>query len=509
MDDSAEFRGAVDDFLDESEASTGELNVLVDAVRLGAVRRLLAMLDQGASQAAAVTEVGDGLARDRGSDDPARSRWAVAVLGHALGKVDGDLVQRFAVVPGSSSTPAPPSTPAPAGPTLAPSPAFPPPPPPARVALPPTAPVHSGGTVPFAGGHAPGHPAAPRRRGAAAWIVLLGLAILVVAVSAVGAVIVLGDDDETTGGRVQDGPTDTGPEPPAEIEALDPGVVVSAPGLEVSKFEGTAAMASRTGGVALVGTGSVGTVGEGGQERGAPEGGSLLAFRLDRYDGCAVRPCSSWKQLPLVVEVDGARTPLPKGGPTFVVALPSESSSADLVYRADGFRQSLSLSTGEPTGENIAVLARDREARSQRISEDDGSFRVVFSTEPSAGLGADDLTYDIRVSSAELYFFEPRRPLQDANLAYLHVVVHQSRVASPSPQPLTSMWLSFADGGGKAYTSMDLDPSESGVDTVFRVPGDLRGGVLTIGGTHPVPTTNGTVIQLTIPERTVPLRFGR
>ena len=79
------FRGALDDFLTEDEASLGELNLLADAVRLGAVTRLTSLLAHGGNPEAAVREAGDALARDRGTDDPIRSRWAVAAIGYALG----------------------------------------------------------------------------------------------------------------------------------------------------------------------------------------------------------------------------------------------------------------------------------------------------------------------------------------------------------------------------------------------------------------------------------------
>jgi hypothetical protein len=81
------FRGALDDFLTEDEASMGELNLLVDAVRLGAVTRMLSMLDHGAVPETAIREAGEAMARDRGTDDATRSRWAVAALGFALGRV--------------------------------------------------------------------------------------------------------------------------------------------------------------------------------------------------------------------------------------------------------------------------------------------------------------------------------------------------------------------------------------------------------------------------------------
>ncbi len=88
-----QFRAALDDYLTEEDASQGELNLLVDAVRLGGVERLKTMLDNGADPDAAVREAGGELARDRSSDEQ-RSRWAVAVLGYALGRVGIDVVRQ-------------------------------------------------------------------------------------------------------------------------------------------------------------------------------------------------------------------------------------------------------------------------------------------------------------------------------------------------------------------------------------------------------------------------------
>jgi hypothetical protein len=92
-DNAEQFRAALDDFLTEDDASQGELNLLVDAVRLGAVPRLLTMIDNGADAEAAVREAGGGLARDRSSDEQ-RARWAVAAMGYALGRVGGAVVRQ-------------------------------------------------------------------------------------------------------------------------------------------------------------------------------------------------------------------------------------------------------------------------------------------------------------------------------------------------------------------------------------------------------------------------------
>ncbi len=105
VDDGSEFRAALDDYLTEDEITPGELNLLADAVRLGAVSRLLDLLDHGAAPAAAVEAAGSSLARDRGSDDVRRATWALSVIGYALGQVPRDLPLADAVTaePGSTT----------------------------------------------------------------------------------------------------------------------------------------------------------------------------------------------------------------------------------------------------------------------------------------------------------------------------------------------------------------------------------------------------------------------
>jgi hypothetical protein len=112
--DADSLRGALDDYLDEGNASPGEINLLVDAVRLDALRRLLMMVEHGAETSAAVTAAGEQLARDRGSDDVTRSSWACAVLAYALGQVDeAEVLRHRSALPARPAMPVatPPSAP--------------------------------------------------------------------------------------------------------------------------------------------------------------------------------------------------------------------------------------------------------------------------------------------------------------------------------------------------------------------------------------------------------------
>ncbi len=236
--DADQFRGALDDFLGEHEATRGEINLLVDAVRLGAVNRVVTMLDHGADPGAAIAEVAVELARDRGADSATGARWALGVIGYALGKVPADLLgaARPSSVPAPAQRPItaspPPSVPdlstEPTDPPSHPSfprpesePAPPPPPEPARIPAPPTnlagdpperpgtttLPEHATEPVPDSTPAAtpapppgpppfqPASPAPPQQRGRGRLVAVLVAVVLVVA-AGVAAFLLLSDGDD-------------------------------------------------------------------------------------------------------------------------------------------------------------------------------------------------------------------------------------------------------------------------------------------------------------------------
>jgi Tol biopolymer transport system component len=199
IDTAESFRAALDDYLTEDEATTGELNLLVDAVRLGAVHRLLSMLDHGARPTAAVQEAGDAFARDRGTDDLARCRWAVAAIGYALGRIDEGVVRPAGAALPASSAPAPPPT---APPTAAPPRTFPE--------------TESVASVPAPTPLAPTPLSGRRLRRAA----LVSLVVAAVVVAAVLVGVWLGNRDEDPG-RAAEG-EDVGGEESGSIAAAIP-----------------------------------------------------------------------------------------------------------------------------------------------------------------------------------------------------------------------------------------------------------------------------------------------
>ncbi|MBM0126079.1 hypothetical protein [Pimelobacter simplex] len=225
LDDAAGFRGVLDDVLAEDQATTGDINLLVDAVRFGVLNPLGEMIQGGADPARAVEEAGQRLARDRGGDDQAASSWAAAVLGYAVGKVPAAVVLRY-----RSSRPAsgqlPPPTAAPAPPYQSPPPtAWPPATPPTAAAAPPPAPYAAPASYSSApGGYAPppgfGTVPPPRKRGAGIWVAAAVAGVVLVGGGIAGAIALAGDDP----GPGPDDPETSGPkEPVVDVapEALD------------------------------------------------------------------------------------------------------------------------------------------------------------------------------------------------------------------------------------------------------------------------------------------------
>ncbi len=233
--DADAFRGALDDYLDEGSASMGTINLLTDAVRLGAVDSMISMLDSGATAESAVDSAGRRLSRDRGSADVVGSQWACAVLGYALGKVPATMVAQLrpdaitAEPPrNEGGTAARPPLSSPAPPHVSPpthvTPAGPPPGPPAA---PPhvSPPSHAPGPAYGSSYPAPpagyGSPQQPKSR-AGLIIGLVVAAVLVLVLGTVGIIALAGGDGDndagddtssdatsaaTSGGTTTDAPT--------------------------------------------------------------------------------------------------------------------------------------------------------------------------------------------------------------------------------------------------------------------------------------------------------------
>lgn len=107
LDDADSFRAALDDFLAEDAATRGELNLLVDAVRLGTFARLMNQVEHGAEINQAIRLLGLELARDRGTSESTSAAWALGALAFAVDRLDEDdlAALRAAMLPPGADRP--------------------------------------------------------------------------------------------------------------------------------------------------------------------------------------------------------------------------------------------------------------------------------------------------------------------------------------------------------------------------------------------------------------------
>lgn len=230
--DAAAFRGSLDDYLDEGQASSGTINLLTDAVRLGAVDGMVAMLDSGATPADAVDSAGQRLARDRGSADVRGCQWALAVLGFALGRVPEGLVSGLDPEASTAAPPAAPSSYPPAPPVQSP---VPPP-------LPPVTQVAQSGSYPapqpHGGGWSQPTPPAPARRktGLVVGIIVAALVLLIGGIVAIIALAGGDDDPEKADATTSTSASSEGSDEPTDSETSDG--PVEGPDLGGDTFDG-------------------------------------------------------------------------------------------------------------------------------------------------------------------------------------------------------------------------------------------------------------------------------
>lgn len=229
FEDATGFRGVLDDVLAEDQASTGDINLLVDAVRFDALTPLLEMIDGGADPARAVEEAGARLSRDRGGSDQGPASWASAVLGYAVGKVPEAVVLRYRSQRAPSYLPPPTTAPPASSPPWQPPTSAPPASAP-RPSAPSISPGYGSAPQPTAWTSAPSSPsptpyapapyaspaAAPRRGRTGVWIAAGLATVVVIAGAAIGiGIAVSGDDDKKS--------TKSDPTPGVDVdpEAID------------------------------------------------------------------------------------------------------------------------------------------------------------------------------------------------------------------------------------------------------------------------------------------------
>ncbi len=205
--------------------------------------------------------------------------------------------------------------------------------------------------------------------------------------------------------------------PPAEPNvlvstSLGPATIPAAPA--------GAVIGSLNGGMRLADLGRVGRYGTGDSARAAPSGQKLIAFAVVGAENNNGDIVSLVDSATLVVDKGTPRRLPPPTAKYYVAAVPLDAASVDVVVTDAGHTQTLSLLTGRPGPDNIAVLARSHRTDTRHSTQD---VALTFS-QPVLENGASftSETASVTVSGAALLFWAPPSNATPANLASAYLV---------------------------------------------------------------------------------------
>jgi len=354
-----------------------------------------------------------------------------------------------------------------------------------------------------------------RRFSPLAWLGTAVAAVVLVATVVTGVVLATRDHPERRADTPQpgasEGPTSAGPTSVASTSgppAATGDELVAAPALSIAPPNGTVAMAGRTAGVQIDGLADVTELGTGDAARSAPPGGRLRAFHLASWT-CDVDKCRGWSTLDLKVVVDGDSRPLPDKGGGYVVAIPAGATNVDLVMRTDGYRQSLSLLTGTPGRDNLAVLTRK-----DRFADIDATTRLTETADPAAqyadGVRRPTAVRDVLVKTARLGFFVDSLRPDSVHQAFLVVDVTYLRpYPGETRHTLKAYDISFRADDGTIYQDIGAQNDVEKRLRIFEVPATTAGGTLLLGSSpRKVDGDNGYSYTHSLSSKEVPFRFS-
>lgn len=326
--------------------------------------------------------------------------------------------------------------------------------------------------------------------------------VVVGAAVAVGAVAVGGVLGVVLAGGTPDRP------PSAAVRTLPPllpGALVEASGASPERLDHPVGLGSLHAGVALLASSEVDQVRTPDGRHRAPEGSSLLVFRVGDWT-CEDQPCDGWRSLAPTVVIDGESRGFPDRGSTFAVVVPPGSTSVDLVVEADGFRQALDLVDGEPGPDNIALLAEhDAERRVPLAASLTVVERTSVPLDSPAGGQTDVFSRQVGVEYAQRRFFLHGSVPSSPGTAFLVVNAYYSYAGQAGRYVLGPGEVAFVGDDGTRYEARDLDPSPDRGLLGFEVPATLTSGSLEIGGSTDKVSTTGVPYVSTLEGRRLPI----
>jgi hypothetical protein len=292
----------------------------------------------------------------------------------------------------------------------------------------------------------------------------------------------------------------------ARLDALAPGTLELLPRATPSRLDEPRAIGSQEAGVAVVATSEPDSVETKDGERRAPDGGSLVVFTLADWS-CESPPCKPWTTLEPQLQADGLVKDLPRGGDTFVVALPAGTSQLRLVVEDAGYQQSVSLLDDDPGSQNITLLAQKDPTRRvevdrtvQLTEQTDIQFR-----EPDGSL-VNQFTRDAMVTSAQRRFFYGDARPSTPGKAFLVVSAAYSYPGKTQRYAFAPTEVVFVDSRGTTYPVTGQAAAGSSLLT-FEIPGSVTAGSLVFGGSTSKTAANGVPYTSTLARARLPLKL--
>ena len=292
----------------------------------------------------------------------------------------------------------------------------------------------------------------------------------------------------------------------SRMEGLAPGTLELLPRAKPTPVDAPMAIGSQHAGVAVLAVSEPDSIETKDGRRRAPDGGSLVVFKVGSW-GCEAAPCKPWTTLDPKVQADGTVKDLPSGGDTFVIAVPAGTSELRLVVDDAGYRQSVSLLDDNPGSTNITLLAQKNPTRRLTLNK---AVRLTEQTDiqfrEADGSLVNRFVRNATVDFAQRrFFYGDLRPSKPGN-AFLVVSASYAYPGKTQRYAVASSEIAFVDEDGTSYSERGVPVAGSSLLT-FEIPGSVTSGFLVLGGSTSKTAANGGPYTSTLATARVPLKF--
>jgi hypothetical protein len=269
--------------------------------------------------------------------------------------------------------------------------------------------------------------------------------------------------------------------PPADANVLTATTVTQPP----STTAVDAVVGSLDGGITIHDIGKVTRYGTGDNARSAPAGQQMYAFQVSAGPGNDETVTNLTSSTTLSVGgAAGRALPATTSGQAIVVAVPTGTTSLDLVLADSGVTQTFSLLTASPGARNIAVLARTHrdETTTQKANV---TFHYSTPVQFADNTTGQAQTATVSLTGASLVYRDDLNKVTvgATNQAFLIPEIVFTGSHDGGPFGLDTSLLTFTPTGGAPIKARNISADPKKIRNVFQVSAGVTTGVLTISGT--------------------------